>query len=216
MNLQEIKSNPQIAEFLKRSKKHLGLYHFTDHGIDHANLVCDRALDIATRIGLTAKEIELSSITAYVHDMGNFLNREDHEHWGALLFHNIYQNENIKDVTTIMEAIVNHDDCNAKMANKVAAVVILADKSDVRRSRVMEKDMNIIKEYIHNRVNYAVTKTTLKVKDDKIILKLEIDTKFVPLIEYFEIFTERMIQCRKAAEYLGYKFGLVINDFKLL
>jgi len=148
--------------------------------------------------------------------MGNFLGRENHEYWGSMLFHNIYQNEDPKDVTTVMQAIVNHDDYDAKIVNKVAAIVILADKSDVRRSRVMEKDMKTIREYIHNRVNYAVTNTTLTVKGDRIILKLQIDTKFVPLIEYFEIFTERMMQCRKAAEYLGYKFGLVVNDFKLL
>jgi len=216
MTLEEVKSNLQITEFLKMSKKHLGLYHFTDHGIDHANLVADRALEIGKKIGLTKKEQELSSIAAYVHDMGNFLSRENHEYWGSILFHNIFQDKNPKDIVSIMQAIANHDNYDSKIVNKIAAVVILADKSDVRRSRVMEKDMQNIRRYIHNRVNYAATNTKLIIKDKRITLKLEIDTKFVPLIEYFEIFTERMIQCRKAAEYLGYKFALVINNFKLL
>ncbi|MCD6114879.1 phosphohydrolase, partial [bacterium] len=118
----------------------------------------------------------------------------------------------------VMQAIANHDDYYAKILNPVAAVLILADKSDVRRSRVIIKDKKIIEQDIHNRVNFAVIDNKFRTDTSRkrIILQLKIDTKFVPVMEYFEIFTERMVQCRKAAEFLGYKFALIINNFKLL
>ncbi len=122
------------------------------------------------------------------------------------------------DLTTAMQAISYHDEKVRELAltSPVSAVVILSDKSDVHRSRVMVSDIKEIKADIHDRVNYAVKSSDLKVDKKRIILTLKIDTKFVPAIEYFEIFTGRMVLCRKAAEYLGYSFGLVINDFVLL
>lgn len=217
--LDKVKNNSQIQEFIKKSTQLLGLYHYTDHGLDHSNLVADRARYLAKELGFSKGDEELCAIAAYVHDMGNCLGRKDHEHWAALLFQSIFQDElPAKDMITIMQAAANHDDYYAKVVNKTAAVVILADKSDVRRSRVKEKEEEVIKQDIHNRVNFAVTDNKFETdkKGKRIILKLKIDTNFVPVMEYFEIFTKRMVQCRKAAEFLGYKFALIINDFKLL
>jgi metal-dependent HD superfamily phosphatase/phosphodiesterase len=172
-------------------------------------------------LGLSEKEQQLSAIAAFCHDMGNFVGRYFHNYAGALLFHQVFQNDmDPDDLTTTMQAISFHDERVRELAltSPVSAVVILADKSDVHRSRVIEAKMKDIKADIHDRVNYAVTSSDLKVdkRKKRIILTLKIDTKFVPAIEYFEIFTDRMVLCRRAAEYLGYGFGLVINDFVLL
>jgi uncharacterized protein len=218
-NLKTVEKNPQIKEFINKSTKFLGLYHYTDHGIDHANLVADRARYLAQQLDFSKKDEELCAISGFTHDMGNFLGRKDHEYWGALLFHSVFQGElPEEDMVTIMQAISNHDDYYARVVSKVAAVLILADKSDVRRSRVEEKDKEMIKKDIHNRVNFAATDNKFEVdkKDKKVVLELKIDTSFVQVMEYFEIFTKRMVQCRKAAEFLNYNFALIINDFKLL
>jgi hypothetical protein len=219
ITLADIKSNPYVIEFIKKSAKTLSFYHYTDHGIDHAYLVADRARFLAKKIGKTEKDQELAAIAAFCHDIGNFLDRKNHEYWGALLFQTIFQDKiPAKELATIMQAISNHDDYYAKVLGPIAAIVILADKSDVRRSRVIIKDRKIIEKDIHNRVNFAVTDNKFKIDPIKkrITLQLKIDTNFVPVMEYFEIFTARMVQCRRAAEFLGYKFALVINNFKLL
>ena len=178
-----------------------------------------RARYVAKEVGFSKNEQELAGIAGFTHDMGNFLDRKLHEYWGAILFQTVFQEKMpAKDMVTVMQAIANHDNYYAKVINPVAAAVILADKSDVRRTRVTEKNKATIGEDIHKRVNFAVTdnKFEVSVKERRIILTLKIDTKFVPVMEYFEIFTKRMVQCRRAAGFLNYKFGLVINDFKLL
>ncbi|MBU3964128.1 HD domain-containing protein [Patescibacteria group bacterium] len=219
ITLEDVKADPQIDEYIKRSTEFLSIYHYTDHGIDHCNLVSERARYLAKEIGLSEKDQELTSIASYAHDIGNVLDRKNHEYWGALMFHSIFQDRMpANELATIMQAIATHDNYRARIVNAVAAVGMIADKSDVRRSRVTEKNKNQIARDIHNRVNFAATNNKFEVdkKNKKIILTLEIDTSFVPVMEYFEIFTYRMVQCRKAAQFLGYKFGLVINDFKLL
>jgi len=219
ITLEDVRSDPQVDEYIKRSTEFLRLYHYTDHGIDHSNLVSERARYLAKEIGLSEKEQELVSIASYVHDMGNFLDRKNHEYWGALMFHSIFQERlPAEDMATIMQAIATHDNYRAQIVNAVAAVGMIADKSDVRRSRVIEKDKAQIARDIHNRVNFAATNNRFEANKEtkKITLTLKIDTSFVPVMEYFEIFTYRMVQCRKAAQFLGYKFELVINDFKLL
>ncbi len=219
ITLDEIKLDPQIDEYIKKSTEFLKIYHYTDHGIEHSNLVSERARYLAKKIGLSKKEQELTSIAAYVHDMGNFLDRKNHEYWGALIFHSIFQARMpANDLATVMQAIATHDNYRAQIVNAVAAVGMIADKSDVRRSRVMETDKAEIARDIHNRVNFAATDNKFEASKEnkKITLTLKIDTSFVPVMEYFEIFTNRMVQCRKAAQFLGYKFELVINDFKLL
>ena len=153
MTLKEVKANKQINEFIKKGTKVLELYHYTDHGLDHSELVSKRALFLAKQIGFSKRDQDLAGISGFTHDMGNFLGRKSHEHWGALLFQSVFQNKMpIKDLVTIMQAIANHDNYYAKVVNPTAAIVILADKSDVRRSRVIEKDEKIIKEDIEAEV----------------------------------------------------------------
>ena len=219
MTLSQVKKNPQIAEFVNQSAISLTFEGYTDHGLSHLDLVADRARNIAKEIGLSQKEQELSAIAAFCHDTGNFLWRTNHHYFGALLFHQVFQNDfPAKALFFIMQAIANNDKKEMKFSNPVSAFWVLVDKSEVRRSRVLVKNIDKIKADIHDRVNYATTMSKLGVNKEKkvISLVLKIDTSFVPVIEYFEIFTERMAYCREAARYLGYKFGLVINNFKLL
>jgi hypothetical protein len=219
LTLNQIKKNPQVIEFIKQSKISLALDGYTDHGLGHLDLVADRARNIAKEIGLSQEEQELAAIASFCHDMGSFLSRTNHHYFGALLFHQLFNKDfSARDISSVMQAISNHDKKEMKFSNSVSAILVLADKSDVRRSRVLVKKIGKIKTDIHDRVNFATTMSKLGINKEKkvISLVLKIDTNFVPVIEYFEIFTERMTYCREAARYLGYKFGLVINNFKLL
>lgn len=219
LSISQIKNHDQVNEFLRQTEIALEALEYTEHGYRHAQLVSDRARNLAKEIGLSKKEQELAAIAGYCHDLGNFLGRAEHHYWGALLFHQIFQkNFTANELCLIIQAIANHDKMEMKFSNKISAVVVLADKSDVHRSRVISRSFVKIKADIHDRVNYATTDTKLKIdkKNKKIILTLKINTKFVPIMEYFEIFTGRMAYCRQAAEYLGYKFSLVINNVKLL
>jgi metal-dependent HD superfamily phosphatase/phosphodiesterase len=220
LTFKQVKENKFIQNFIREASEHLKLVGFTDHGFRHVGIVADRARMIAKSIGLSQREQELSAMAGYCHDMGNCLGRTYHHYWGAMLFSQVFLQaaDNPEDITDVMQAIVNHDKDDLKFMNKISAVVVLADKSDVHRSRVLVKKIQKIKTDIHDRVNYATVDSRLVIeKNQKIIgLKLKIDTKFVPLMEYFEIFTDRMVYCRKAAEYLHYKFGLEINRVKLL
>ena len=221
ITLAEVKNNIQVSEFIRQTERVLADLSYTDHGFRHTNLVAARARKIAQAIGLNKQEEEMAAIAGYCHDMGNFLSRSFHNYFGALLFHQVFQNDfNPHELTTIMQAISNHDKRMEDMSfiSPVSAIVVLADKSDVHRSRVIAKNIKEIKADIHDRVNYATRESSLSVdkKRKRITLTLRIDTNFVPIMEYFEIFTNRMVFCRKAAESLGYNFGLVINKFRLL
>lgn len=242
ITLAKVKKNLQILEFIKSTENALADLSYTDHGLRHSNLVAVRARAIAKEIGLTEREGELAAIAGFCHDMGNFLSRTYHNYFGALLFHQVFQDEaEPKELVTITRAIANHDKNieGVAFASPISAVAILADKSDVHRSRVVVTEMEEIKADIHDRVNYATRASRLTVdpvrgykggveaqskrtsngveeKKKRITLTLRIDTNFVPIMEYFEIFTDRMVFCRKAAEYLGYNFGLIINKFRLL
>ena len=221
ITLTEVKKNIQILEFIRQTENVLAALSYTDHGFRHANLVAARARKIAREIGLGKEEEEMAAIAGFCHDMGNFLSRSFHNYFGALLFHQVFQNNfNSKEMVIIMQAISNHDKRMEDMsfASAVSAIVVLADKSDVHRSRVLAKNIKEIKTDIHDRVNYATRASSLAVdkKKKRITLTLRIDANFVPIMEYFEIFTGRMVFCRKAAESLGYDFGLIINKFRLL
>ncbi|MFA5755176.1 MAG: HD domain-containing protein [Candidatus Paceibacterota bacterium] len=218
ITLKEVKENDKIKEFITQTEKYLNALGYTDHGQRHVNIVSDRARKIARSIGLSKKEEELSAIAGYCHDIGNFLGRDNHNFWSALLFSQIYINEiDPKDLSIIMQAMAGHDKDELKINNNIMACLILADKSDVHRTRVREKNIKNITEDIHDRVNYAAIDNDLKIskKNKQIILKLVIDTKITEPMDYFEIFLDRMIFCRKAAEYLKYNFVLIINNFKL-
>lgn len=218
LKLSQVKQDKRIKTFISQTDKYLDSLGYTDHGGRHINIVAERARSLAKKIGLNQKNQELAAIAGYCHDMGNFLGRDQHHYWAALLFSQCYIHDyDPMDVSTIAQAIVSHDKYDLKIVNKVTAVLILADKSDVHRSRVREKNSRRIKEDIHDRVNYSVTDNDLAVHGSKkeIVLKLKVDTKITDPLEYFEIFIERMSFCRLAAKYLGYKFVLVINNFKL-
>ncbi len=213
----QVKKNPQILEFIKATDDAAHKLNYTDHGLRHTSLVADRARTIAIEIGFNKSEQELAAIAGFCHDLGMFLGRTQHHYWGALLFSQVFLGKiSTKDLTIIMQAIVNHDKEEVTILNKISAVLILADKADVHRSRVIEKNLANIKKDIHDRVNYATEEAKLRFSKKEIILKLKVDANFVPVMEYFEIFTPRMAYCRSAAQYLGYKFGLEINNFKLL
>jgi len=226
ITLVEVKKNPYILEFIKQTENVLKKSGYTEHGLEHSSLVADRARTIAKEIGLSQQEQELSAIAGFCHDMGNFLSRSHHNYLGAMLFYQVFNNDfSPEEISSIMQAITFHDKEDilpehedVELPSSISAIVILADKSDVRRSRVNSNNVDDIKKDIHDRVNYATefSKLGINKKRKSISLTLKIDTNFVPVMEYFEIFTDRMIYCRKAAKYLGYKFGLVINHFKLL
>lgn len=215
----QVKENPQILEFIKKTESALEALSYTEHGLRHANLVSERARQIAREMGFDSRIEELAAIAGYCHDCANFLSRTYHNYLGAVLFHQVFQNDfNPEDLTLIIEAISNHDKGERiSFSNLISAIVVLADKSDVHKSRVIAKP-DEIKSDIHDRVNFATTDSRIRVNTatKSITLILKIDVKLVPIMEYFEIFTNRMIFCRKAAEFLGYEFGLVINNFKLL
>ena len=229
LTFQDIKKHPKVLEFINQSEIALKALDYTEHGLRHAKLVAREAKNLAKQINLSERGQDLAAIAGFCHDMGNFLGRSQHHYWGALLFHQIFSAKGgsasggkddftPKELVWIIQAISNHDKNTMKLTEPISAIVVLADKSDVHRSRVTVKSLEKIKIDIHDRVNYAVTKSDLSVNKAKkqIILTLKIDRKFVPVIEFFEIFTERMTYCRQAANYLGYKFHLVINNFKLL
>ena len=220
LNLKDVKSDKKIKNFIDQTSSYLKCVGYTDHGVRHLSIVSDRARKIAKRVGLNERDQELSAVAGYCHDMGNFMGRTYHHYWGALLFSQVFlaQADDPSEVTDVMQAIVNHDKDDLTFMNKLSAIIVLADKSDVHRSRVVVKQISKIKEDIHDRVNYATVDNHLVIDKSRktISLKLHIDDKFVPIMEYFEIFTERMVYCRKAAEFLKFKFGLEINKVKLL
>ena len=218
LNLEEIKMHPGIKECIRKSEYYLDCLGYTDHGFRHVNIVSDRAKMLAKTIGLNKNEQELAAIAGYCHDMGNFLQRTEHCFAGAMLFSHFFSNrEEINDVLEIVQAINDHDEEKHEIITKVGAVLVLADKSDVHRSRVKDISPENIKNDIHDRVNYSVIDSSFRVNKDRkeIVLRLKIDLKITGAMEYFEIFNDRMVFCRRAAKFLGYKFVLVINNFKL-
>lgn len=219
LSFEEVRKNSHILAFIKKSEIALKRQGFTNHGILHVQFVAERAKKLAKEIGFSEREQILSQIAGFCHDMGNFISRSHHHYLGSVLFYEVFKDKfDIDSLTTIMEAIYAHDESEMEIPSSVSAVLVLADKSDVRRERVYSRSLKKIMRDIHDRVNYGAhwSKLTVNRSHKTISLKLYIDTKFVPIMEYFEIFTERMIFCRKAAKFLGYKFSLEINNFQLL
>jgi len=218
LTLSEVKNNPQIINFIQQTEKYLNALGYTDHGFRHLDIVVERAIQIAKSIGLPQRQGELAAIAGYCHDMGNFLGRSQHHYWAAMLFSQVFIGQLAADeLSTIMQAIVSHDKNELKLVNKVSAILILADKSDVHRSRVISAERGHFHQDIHDRVNYASTWNKLEIdrRKKQIILKIKIDAQVAEPIDYFEIFIDRMTFCRSAAKFLGYQFVLIINNFKL-
>ena len=217
IKFEDIKNNAQINTYIKKADETLEAICFTEHSFAHATKVSSDAAYILETLGYDERSINLAKIAGYMHDIGNVINRNNHSQSGAILAFRLLDHMNMDpdDIADIISAIGNHDEGNGNPVNAIAAALIIADKSDVRQSRVREKV-----EYtdIHDRVNYSVKKRELKINNDHTIikLKLEIDTKVSSVMDYFEIFLTRMLMCKSAAAKLNIKFKLIINEQTLI
>ena len=218
MTYKDIKHNEEVNELLKKGNQNLGLLGYTDHSQDHCVRVAETAAQILKKFGYSEHDIELARIAGYMHDIGNAINRTHHAEYGALLANSLLKEMDmpLDDRITIMSAIGNHDESTGGPEDVISAALIIADKTDVRRSRVREKERAAFD--IHDRVNYAVTESKLKIEKDRsvIALNLQVDEKICSMYDYFEIFLGRMMLCRKSAEILGTTFKLTVNGRKVL
>lgn len=218
ITLEDIKKDPVVDAFIRKGNKYLGVLGFTEHSYRHVNLVSSIAKNTLERLGYPQRQAELASIAGYMHDIGNVVSRNDHGISGAVMAYPILMQMGMhpEEIATVISAIANHEEHYGHAVNSVAAALIVADKSDVHRSRVRNPDFATFD--IHDRVNYAVEHSFLWVADDKrtITMELTIDIDICPVMEYFEIFLSRMIMCRRAANFLKCNFELVINGAKLL
>lgn len=215
---EDIKHNPDINAYIRRADESLIALGFTEHSLAHVGLVAENAGYILKTLGYPDRVTELARIAAHLHDIGNIINRVDHSQSGAVMAFRLLDNLGMPadEIAQIISAIGNHDEGTGRPVNPIAAALILADKSDVRRTRVRNTD--IASFDIHDRVNYSVTHAELKINENRTLikLKLSIDTRYGSVMDYFEIFLGRMILCRKAAESLGLQFKLIINEQQLI
>ena len=216
LTYEEITKSEAIKTYIIRADESLGALGFTEHSFAHVMHVAETAGYILETMGYDERTVELAKIAGYLHDIGNLVNRKDHSQSGAVMAWSILNDMGCDpgEMATIVTAIGNHDEGTGVPVNAVAAAMFLADKADVRRSRVRNKDMSTFD--IHDRVNYSVKKSALKINVDETLVKLTVDTRFGSVMEYFEIFMQRMILCRKAAEKLGLQFKLIINEQQLI
>ncbi|MHB8963200.1 MAG: HD domain-containing protein [Saccharofermentanales bacterium] len=218
IDISDIMKNPEVKALLEASAIQMTALGYTEHSFRHCRLVSNKCGEILGMTGSDEDEITLGRIAGYLHDIGNAVNRTNHPDTGALLAYDLLLRKGLeyKDAVTIMMAIANHDEGAGIPVNRIAAALILSDKADVHRSRVTNK---IIESYdIHDRVNYAATRSTLQIDPETkvALLDIEIDTEISPIMDYFEIFLNRMKMCRNAAGYLGLKFRLLINGTHLV
>ena len=210
----DIKKDENIKVYISSADDSLKALGFTEHSYAHVCGVAEMAGYILSTLGYDERTVELAKIAGYLHDIGNLVNRVEHSQSGAVMAFRILDKMGMSadEISTIVTAIGNHDEGTGVPVNAVAAALILADKSDVRRTRVRNSDQSTFD--IHDRVNYSVEKSELKINREKTIVKLKllIDTRISSLMDYFEIFLARMILCRKAAEKLGLSFKLIINE----
>lgn len=218
ITLELIKKNPFVETMIRVGNENLGMMGFTEHGFRHLNLISSIASNVLKKLGLPGRDVELAAIAGYLHDIGNVVNRSGHHLSGGVLAYYILEQMGMRpdDIFTVVAAIGNHDEETGQPVNSVAAALILADKSDVHRTRVRNREQATFD--IHDRVNYAVERSFLRVDAEarSIILELEIDPSISPVMDYFEIFLTRMLMCRRAANFLGCTFGLEINGNKLV
>jgi len=218
ISLDDVKSSKMVETFVIKGNEHLGMIGYTDHGVVHVSLIAGLSRKILLDLGYDARMAELAGISGYMHDLGNVINRIEHSQSGALMAMEILRRMGMKpdEISIIVAAIGNHDEGSGHPVNIVAAALILADKSHVHRNRVRNTDIATFD--IHDRVNYAVEKSVLNIDGSgkMISMDLTIDTGICPVMEYFEIFLSRMLLCRRAANFLGCEFALIINGTKLL
>lgn len=218
MNYEQIRRDAEIRTYIEKADAALCALGYTEHNQAHVCRVAEEAGRILSLLGYTQREVELVKIAGYMHDIGNVVNRHNHCQSGAVMAFSLLRERGFEacDIADIMTAIGNHDEGAGTPVSAISAALILADKSDVRRSRVRNTDRSTFD--IHDRVNYSVEKSTLTVDDEKTVLTLSltIDTSIGSLSDYFEIFLDRMLLCRRAAERLGLRFRLMANDQVLM
>ena len=215
---EKIRQSEAIKVYIQRADESRAALGFTEHSFAHVTRVAETVKYILETLGYSEHDVEMGMVAAYLHDIGNLINRSEHSQSGAIMAFRILDEMGMpaEDVATIVTAIGNHDEGTGVPVNAIAAALILADKSDVRRSRVRNQDQQTFD--IHDRVNYSVEKSVLKINQEHslIKLKLSVDTHYSSVMDYFEIFLQRMIMCRKAAEKLGMTFKLMINEQSLI
>ncbi len=218
VTFEDIQKNEDVKIYITKADESLSALGYTEHSFQHVQRVSDTAKYILETLGYSRHEVELVQIAGYLHDIGNLINRVDHSQTGAVMAFRILDNLGMpaEDIATVITAIGNHDEGTGVAVNPVSAALILADKSDVRRSRVRNPEKGAYD--IHDRVNYSVKKSILKINEEHTIIKLKltIDTRYGSVMDYFEIFLGRMTLCRKAAEKLGLQFKLIINEQPLI
>ncbi len=243
LTLDDVQNDPMVIAFIRRANDSLGAIGFTEHGFRHADMVAHTAYRILTEMGYPKREAELAAIAGQLHDIGNMVDRSHHFYSGALIAMMLLKDMGMDaaEIAEIAAAIGNHDEINGNPVSNISSAIILADKADVHRTRV--RNRNFVNFDIHDRVNYAVEESSLELEpgmqmdysnyrrtddllDDAglyaepagrvITLKLKVDTSISQVMEYFEIFLSRMILCRRAAAFLSSRFSLIINDVQLL
>ena len=218
MTYRDIKNNDEINTYIRQADQSLSALGYTEHSFAHVTLVAEKAGYILSTLGYTDRTVELVKIAGYLHDIGNIVNRVEHSQSGAIMAFRILDHLGLPpdEIGQIITAIGNHDEGTGVPVSELAAALILADKSDVRRNRVRNQDTSTFD--IHDRVNYSVTKSELKINEAHTLikLKLSVDTHYSSVMDYFEIFLQRMVLCRKAAEKLGLQFKLMINEQQLI
>ena len=218
LTFEDVKNNETIRTYIQRADESLIALGYTEHSFAHVTQVAETAGYILETLGYPARTVELVKIAGDPPDIGNLVNRIDHSQSGAVMAVRTRDNLNCDpaETATLATAIGNHDEGTGQPVNAVPAALILADKSDVRRSRVRNRDKTTFD--IHDRVNYSVKKSDLKINGEHTLIKLElsVDTEYGSIMDYFEIFMQRMILCRKAAEKLGLQFKLMINEQQLI
>lgn len=214
MTYEQIRHDEEIRTYIEKADASLCALGYTEHNQAHVCRVAEEAGRILSILGHSNRDVEIAKIAGYIHDIGNVVNRCDHCQSGAVMAFSLLRERGFEacDIADIMTAIGNHDEGAGTPVSAIAAALILADKSDVRRSRVRNNDPTTFD--IHDRVNYSVEKSTLSVNDEKTLLTLSltIDTRIGSVSDYFEIFLERMLLCRRAAEHLGLHFRLIVNE----
>ena len=217
MTYKELKKTEEINTYIEQGNLVLGAMGFTEHSGVHASKVAVTAGNILQELGYDDHQIELARMAGYLHDIGNSINREDHAHTGALMAFQLLREMNMSpaDIAIIITAIGNHDEKSGAAVDPVSAAIILADKTDVRRNRVRTKIKATFDK--HDRVNYAAAASSLEINIEKkqITLNIELDEQICSIMDYFEIFLQRMLMCRRAAEILGLKFKVMANGHKV-
>jgi len=218
VTLSAVKAHPRIQTYLEFGNGHLAAMGFTEHGFRHSGVVAHVAAQILRDLGHSEREVELAAIAGWTHDLGNVISRHNHGQSAAMILMQTLEEMGMPyaEIAVVTAAIGNHEEQYGQPVNDVAAALILADKTDVHRSRVRNRDVATYD--IHDRVNFAAEKAEVVVDREQrtITLRLIIDITICPVMDYFEIFLTRMVMCRRAAERLACQFSIVVNDARLL